>query len=226
MFPYKKPLMTACVEHKFSTLNKMNFLSWCADAHATLNFDINKNMLLHDIHDISGLSKRNIISSSATSQEPHSYQGNRDVSYISEDVAYIIPTLLVMDADMRKIVASPVLSSASQEYAMSICGCSTPDDEDVLYAVVSGKRDNVDKNALAYAYSLYPENTEDDYDFSVTAQYLARSLLFSWRYEQKCKPVVSYIPLLQHIASHNSGADGLDQLSFVFEVIAETAMTQ
>lgn len=216
-----QPLMMAATQHKFNTLKRNDFLTWCANAQATLNFSDDREIFFTDVYNIAGVKRTHIVSSAGHSMEPYRPSGESSNS-LGDTLKEMIPPLLAMNSTTRKIVASPLLAKPSREYASSVCGLDEKDYQ-VITAIIANKRHGVDKESLAEAYSLYPEQDEDSYDYRFFARFLARSLMFSWRYDQTHPPVVAYIPLVQAIASGASGADGLDQVSFIFEAIAATA---
>lgn len=144
---------------------------------------------------------------------------------LSESLREVIPALLTLDSVTRRIVAFPILISSSQELAFSVCGCESDDDEDALYALVSGKKSEASRTVLSEVFSLYPEEDKIDEVIIHAARYISRSLMFSWRYDEKTPPVVRFIPAITAISQGLSSAESMDQISCVFEAVATTSMT-
>ena len=223
-FNARSSLMTAAVRHKHKTLKKNDFIEWCADNIGALNFIDDRELLIHDIISESGVSRKSLIVASQQSKSHSGVNHHNNEKSLSEGLSGVIPALLSLDSDTRKCIAYPVLISSSQQLSFTLCGCETQDDEDVLYSIVSGKRSKSQRQVLAEAFSLHPEEEEYDSACINAAQYISRQLLFCWRYDETLTPVVEFIPAITTISQGLSQADGRDQLSFVFEVIAATSM--
>lgn len=223
-FNARSSLMTAAVRHKHKTLKKNDFIEWCADSIGALNFIDDRELLIHDIISESGVSRKSLIVASQQSKSHSGVNHHDNEKSLSEGLSGVIPALLSLDSDTRKCIAYPVLISSSQQLSFTLCGCETQDDEDVLYSIVSGKRSKSQRQVLAEAFSLHPEEEEYDSACINAAQYISRQLLFCWRYDETLTPVVEFIPAITTISQGLSQADGRDQLSFVFEVIAATSM--
>lgn len=223
-FNARSSLMTAAVRHKHKTLKKNDFIEWCADSIGALNFIDDRELLIHDIISESGVSRKSLIVASQQSKSHSGVNHHDNEKSLSEGLSGVIPALLSLDGDTRKCIAYPVLISSSQQLSFTLCGCETQDDEDVLYSIVSGKRSKSQRQVLAEAFSLHPEEEEYDSACINAAQYISRQLLFCWRYDETLTPVVEFIPAITTISQGLSQADGRDQLSFVFEVIAATSM--
>lgn len=223
-FNVRSSLMTAAVRHKHKTLKKNDFIEWCADSIGALNFIDDRELLIHDIISESGVSRKSLIVASQQSKSHSGVNHHDNEKSLSEGLSGVIPALLSLDSDTRKCIAYPVLISSSQQLSFTLCGCETQDDEDVLYSIVSGKRSKSQRQMLAEAFSLHPEEEEYDSACINAAQYISRQILFCWRYDETLTPVVEFIPAITTISQGLSQADGRDQLSFVFEVIAATSM--
>lgn len=223
-FNVRSSLMTAAVRHKHKTLKKNDFIEWCADSIGALNFIDDRELLIHDIISESGVSRKSLIVASQQSKSHSGVNHHDNEKILSEGLSGVIPALLSLDSVTRKCIAYPVLISSSQQLSFTLCGCETQDDEDVLYSIVSGKRSKSQRQVLAEAFSLHPEEEEYDSACINAAQYISRQLLFCWRYDETLTPVVEFIPAITTISQGLSQADGRDQLSFVFEVIAATSM--
>lgn len=223
-FNVRSSLMTAAVRHKHKTLKKNDFIEWCADSIGALNFIDDRELLIHDIISESGVSRKSLIVASQQSKSHSGVNHHDNEKILSEGLSGVIPALLSLDSVTRKCTAYPVLISSSQQLSFTLCGCETQDDEDVLYSIVSGKRSKSQRQVLAEAFSLHPEEEEYDSACINAAQYISRQLLFCWRYDETLTPVVEFIPAITTISQGLSQADGRDQLSFVFEVIAATSM--
>ena len=225
-FSSKTPLMTAAVRHKYATLKKNEFMEWCADSLAIFNFVDDRELFIHDVVDESGISRKSLILASQGSKSYTRVNRHQEERKLSDGILATIPALLSLDSETRKCIAYPILISSSHELSFSICGCETQEDEDILYAIVSGKKARTQRDMLAEAFSLHP--AEEDYEEMCVnaAQYMSRQLLFCWRYDGRFSPVVEFVPAITSISQGLSHAEGRQQLSFVFEAIATTAISK
>ena len=223
-FNAKSSLMTSAVRHKHKTLKKNDFMQWCASSISTLNFVDDRELFMHDVTSIAGVSRKSVVAATQQVKKTSDVQTHKDDSILSTGLVDVIPALLSLDVAERKAICYPVLVSSSRDLASSVCGCETEDDEDVLYAIVSSTKSGVQRSILAEAFSLYPQEDEEESARIHAAQYMARQLMFSWRYDESSPPVVKFIPAITSISQGLTQATGHDQLSFVFEAIATTAM--
>lgn len=223
-FNAKSSLMTSAIKHKHATLKKNDFMQWCASSISELNFIDDRELFMHDVTSIAGVSRKSIIEATQQSKKVSEVQGHSGDSALSSGLLEVIPALLSLDVAERKAIGYPAFVSSARDLVFSVCGCETQDDEDVLFAIISSKKSGVDRSLLAEAFSLYPQEEQEE-NFRVhAAQYMSRQLMFSWRYDESTPPVVRFIPAITSISQGLTQATGYDQMSFVFEAIATTAM--
>lgn len=223
-FNAKSSLMTSAIKHKHATMKKNDFMQWCASSISELNFIDDRELFMHDVTSIAGVSRKSIIAATQQSKKVSEVQGHSGDSALSSGLLEVIPALLSLDVAERKAIGYPAFVSSARDLVFSVCGCETQDDEDVLFAIISSKKSGVDRSLLAEAFSLYPQEEQEE-NFRVhAAQYMSRQLMFSWRYDESTPPVVRFIPAITSISQGLTQATGYDQMSFVFEAIATTAM--
>lgn len=225
MLKTAQPLMSLAVKHKYATLSRDDFLSWCSSTYDDFNFSDDKELFVHDITEITGLTRRDFLSSGNKSSSSHRSESNRNhgdkKELLSANLRELMPAFLMLDSEARKTICYPLMVKSAKKLALSVCGCSTERDRQALSAVISGDRSQASHDSLSEAYSLYPEDEEGVYEHA--ARKLAMSLLLTWRYDDSYSPVVEWVPVLHAISSSSSSASGITQLMCVFEAIATSA---
>lgn len=223
-FNAKSSLMTSAIRHKHETLKKSDFMQWCASSISELNFIDDRELFMHDVTSIAGVSRKSIISATQQSKKINEVRDHSRGSALSAGLLEVIPALLSLDVAERRAIGYPAFVSSAKNLVFSACGCETEDDEDVLFAIINSTKSGVSRSLLAEAFALYPQEEEEENSRIHAAQYISRQLMFSWRYDESTPPVVRFIPAITSISQGLTQATGYDQMSFVFEAIATTAM--
>lgn len=210
-------IISAAVSYKSDVLDRNSIIDWCGQQYQALNFSDDKALLVMEVSGAAGIPRRTLekkVSGGTVKKTRQKTVGN---TRLSDEVCFVISTLLGLDSNTRKKICYPFrMDDETRDYALDACGAETDDDVLALDVVATGDRTAVDKKLLSAVFSL----AKDSPDFGACASYVARGLLHSWKTDGVPKSAREYISALNIIATGSSSADPVEQLAFVFDAVA------
>lgn len=215
---YVEPAPVTAARLMSQSFDREEVLSWYRESFKKLNFRDDRYQLTSAVSRYLGV--KTSFLDRMTEDIPQSSSRRRhdtDGVEISLEVTSLIRALLSMDRSEREIIAFSLISAASSDKVMELCGVRHDDDRLALLTAFSNQGDD---RISSYVYSLYPEPGSEDAVCRGAAQMIALSLLGEWRNNGIPSSLSMMIPAITNMSIGMADAPGKEQLDFILDMAA------
>lgn len=219
------PAIYAATEMMAQDLERDEFISWFVDTNTELNFSDDRAMLLSAAEKYSSLRKNFLQTSLKTrgglkTSRPRTTQGTSHD--LSPGTQLLVSSLLSFGKEERKTIFFPLYLKTKSLTTMELCGVESDDDEKAV-RIAMGLDKDADKSLVSMVWNLTPTEQQADAMLHAAAKRIALRISSSIREDSTLKIDANYFSPLNAILSGSSQASGVEQLTFLFDVIADIA---
>lgn len=216
----KSPLIIRACSIVGSSRSRQDSLTWYKDSFKKLNYLDDRAILTSEMMRVLNVNRR--VLNDVVSDLPKI--SNKNVSQessddISPEVKSLIAALLSMDLPTREKVAFPILLKKTSDSSMEICGAKRDYDKQAILSSLGIRRDN-DRDVSSRVFSLTPGEELEEASRRDSAQRIALSIIREWKLNGIPKNMKPYIGAVSSISSGSSTADGIEQMTFLFDLIS------